>query len=107
MSFVESLVGIGVAKITSAAVHLLLKGTIVLFAGHICVIRRHFYGISIYKNGLRKNPSPFIIPLESPVFIGVSGGEGYKFTLHYPSLPFNTLQLFAIFRFRLTDATTA
>ena len=35
-----------------------LKGTIVLFAGHICTISRHFYSISFYKNGLRKYPSP-------------------------------------------------
>ena len=36
-----------------------LKGTIVLFAGHICAISRHFYSISFYKNGLRKYPSPY------------------------------------------------
>ena len=35
-----------------------LKGTIMLFAGHICTISRHFYSISFYKNGLRKYPSP-------------------------------------------------
>ena len=35
-----------------------LKGTIVLFAGHICAISRHFYSISFYKNGLRKYTSP-------------------------------------------------
>ncbi len=35
-----------------------LKGTIVLFAGHICTISRHLYSISFYKNGLRKYPSP-------------------------------------------------
>ena len=35
-----------------------LKGTIMLFAGHICTISRNFYSISFYKNGLRKYPSP-------------------------------------------------
>ena len=35
-----------------------------------------------------KYPSPFIYPLESPVFIGVSGGEGCNFTLHHSSSPF-------------------
>ena len=35
-----------------------LKGTIVLFAGQICAISRHFYSISFYKNGLLKYPSP-------------------------------------------------
>ena len=32
-----------------------------------------------------KYPSPFIYPLESPVFIGVSGGEWQILTLHHPS----------------------
>ena len=45
--------------------------------------------ISIFlKKESCKNPSPFIYPLESPVFIGVSGAEWHKSTLHYPSSPF-------------------
>ena len=38
-----------------------------------------------FEIGLAQNPSPFIYPSESPVFIGVSEGEGYFSTLHHPS----------------------
>lgn len=55
-----------------------LKGTIVPHAGHYCAISRHFYCISIYKNsisnyknGSRKNPSPFICTREMPINTGV------------------------------------
>ena len=41
-----------------------------------------------FKIELAQNPSPFIYPLESPVFIGVSEVEWYKSTLHHPSSPF-------------------
>ena len=42
---------------------------------------------SFFKNGLRKNPSSFIYPSESPVFIGVSGAKWHKSTLHRLSFP--------------------
>ena len=41
-----------------------LKGTFVPFAGHKCAVSRHFCCISIYKNELRKHPSPFIFSSE-------------------------------------------
>ena len=40
-----------------------------------------------FEIDLAKNPSPFIYSLESPVFIGVSGVEWLKSTLHHPSSP--------------------
>ena len=43
---------------------------------------------AFFEIGQAQNPSPFIIPLESSVFIGISGGEGYFSTLHPPFIPF-------------------
>ena len=65
----------------------------ILFKGHFCALRRGtivpqvgILPVSVLKkNQLRKYPSPFIYSLESPVFIGVSEGEGCKSTLHHPS----------------------
>ena len=68
--------------------HCSSKGTFVPLAGHYCATSRHFVCIRFFKNELRKYPSPFIYPSESPVFIGVSGAEWHNFTLHHPSLPF-------------------
>ena len=54
------------------------------------------------------HPSSFLRnPLCLSVFQGAKGTNSPFITLHHPSSPFNTFQLFAIFRFRLTDATTA
>ena len=48
-----------------------------------CCLRRFQFSEIEYA----KYPSPFIYPSESPVFIGVSEGEGYNSTLHHPSSP--------------------
>ena len=61
-------------------------------------ISRHFYSISIYKNGLRKNPSPFIYSREMPINTG-----GLRLKDKFS--PFITLHQFAIFRFLLTAET--
>ena len=61
-------------------------------------ISRHFYSISIYKNGLRKNPSPFIYSHGMPINTG-----GLRLKDKCP--PFITLHQFAIFRFLLTAET--
>lgn len=64
----------------------------VLQPGHISAVSKHFGNIGVFieyqdffRNGTHKISSPFIFPPESPVFIGVLGGEGCISTLHHPS----------------------
>ena len=76
-----------------------LKSTNVPLAGHNCAISRHFAGISIFEKRFTQIPFTLHFFLEIRYVYCVSRGCRVQVN---PSSPFITLQLFAIFRFRLT-----
>ena len=71
-----------------------LKGTILLFAGHNCVISRHFTASVFIKTDYTKTLHPSLFLWNSLCLSGFQGAKDTNspfITLHHPSSPVNFL----------------